>query len=188
MPSYGSLIPRLRSDQRGFTLVELLVAMPLALLLVFAALNLYRVAADGQSATGNRADAVQSARVALERMTRELRQVGPPVGVSLSPVRFSSSQVMDYTTWTRPAGGASVQRNVHYDCSGGRCMRSEGPIGGALGTPTLVVDGVQNLDVFDPRPDALYPNYVAIKLNVRVNGQTRPITVTDGVELRNAGG
>jgi prepilin-type N-terminal cleavage/methylation domain-containing protein len=188
MPRDAFLITRLRRDQRGFTLVELLVAMPLALLLVFAALNLYRVAANGQSATGNRSEAVQSARSALERMTRELRQVGPPVGVSLSPVRFTSSQVMDYTTWTRPAGGTSVQRNVRYDCSEGRCMRSEGPVGGALGTPALVVDGVQNLDVFDPRPDVLYPDYVAIKLNVRVKGQSRPITVTDGVALRNAGG
>jgi prepilin-type N-terminal cleavage/methylation domain-containing protein len=188
MPGHGLLIARLRRDQRGFTLIELLVAMPLALLLVFAAFNLYRVAANSQSATGNRADAVQSARTALERMTRELRQVGPPVGVSLSPVRFTNSQVMDFTTWTRPGGGTSQQRNVRYDCSAGRCLRSEGPIGGALGTPTLVVDDVQNVDIFDPRPDYLYPDYVAIKLNVRVKGQTRPITITDGVGLHNAGG
>lgn len=179
---------RLASEESGTTLVELLVAMPLALLLVFAAFNLYRAAANSQDATSNRSTTVQAERTALERMTRELRQVGPPTGVALSAVRFSSSQVMEFTTWVRVGGGAAQQRNVRYDCSqGGRCMRSEGPVGGSLGVAKLVVDNVQNVDVFDAQPDLLYPDYVALKLSVKVQGQTKPITVTDGVALQNAG-
>ena len=162
--------------------------MPLALILVFAAFNAYTAASDSQRATGERADTVQSQRLALERMTRELRQVGPPTAVPLRAVRFESSQVVEFTTWVRTPGGAAQQRNVRYDCSGGRCRRSEGLVGGSLGTPTLLVDNVQNTDVFDPQPNLLDPDYVAIKLNVRVKGQSKPITVTDGVALRNAGG
>lgn len=66
--------------------------MPLALILVFAAFTLYRVAAGSQANTSNRANAVQAQRVALERMTRELRQA------SRGSLRFYTSQIVEFDT------------------------------------------------------------------------------------------
>jgi hypothetical protein len=111
-------------------------------------------------------------------MTRELRQAS-----SITP---TSSVAVDAVVWLRPPGGGqSVQREVRYDCSGAACERREGPLGGDLGAPVVVVSDVFNSDVFDFQPDLVNPTYVTITLEVTVEGATNPISLHDGIALRN---
>lgn len=164
------------------TLIELLVAMPLALLLLFAALNALDVTAKSQSTTTKRTQAVDQARVGLDRMVREVREAD-----SLTLV---NSQVVQIVTPVRPVTGPSSYagnlRLVRYDCTGGKCTRYEGPKTGPVATTgTVLVTDVANADVFTPSPDIVNPTFLGFKLRVSVKGQSNPINVTDGVNLRN---
>jgi hypothetical protein len=168
----------LRNQRGEITLTELLVAAPMALILLTATLTLHLASGREQERTDNRAQSLIQQRGGLERMTRELRQAS-----SITP---TSSVVVDAVAWLRPAdGGQAVQRQVRYDCSGQACKRLEGPLGGNLGAPVVVVSDVLNADVFDFQPDLVNPTYVTITLEVNVESATNPISLHDGVALRN---
>jgi uncharacterized protein (TIGR02599 family) len=61
-------------SKSAFTLVELLVAMVVATILVSITVSLYGLIRTSMTQDQAKADAAQNARVALDRMTRELRQ------------------------------------------------------------------------------------------------------------------
>lgn len=175
-------LSRARSDERGFSLIELLVAMPLALLLLFAVLNFMDLTANSQKQTSDRAQAVTQAKVGLDRMAREIR--------TASSFKLLTSQIVEVVTPVRPASGASSYTGnlklVRYDCTAGRCTRFQGPKGGPVassGTP-LFTD-VRNLDVFAPTPDFVDPTFIGIKLRISVPRFENTINLTDGVNLRN---
>jgi hypothetical protein len=164
------------------TLTELLVAAPIALILLVATLTLHLASGRQHERTESRVRALVQQRQGLERMTRELRQA-----TSITP---SSSVVVETILWLRPAGGgAAVQRRVRYDCSSQTCQRFEGPSGGPLTpSPGVVVTDVVNADVFDFQPDLVNPDYVTVTLEVAVKGAPNPISLRDGVALRNLTG
>ena len=67
------LARRLRRDESGFTLVELLTAMTIGMLLLFAALMLLDHSTALTKQITDRQDAVQRGRQAMELMVRDLR-------------------------------------------------------------------------------------------------------------------
>jgi prepilin-type N-terminal cleavage/methylation domain-containing protein len=67
------MVRRLASDQRGFTLTELLVAMPLGLLVTFAAFEITDKAFTVNASISAREDALQRGRQAMEQLTQRLR-------------------------------------------------------------------------------------------------------------------
>jgi prepilin-type N-terminal cleavage/methylation domain-containing protein len=173
---------RFLGDQRGMTLIELLVAMPLALLLLFAALNAMDVTAKNQSRITKRSQAATQAKVGLDRMVREVREA--------DSLTLLSSQIIEIVTPVRPTTGTSSYagnlRLVRYDCTGGRCTRYEGPKTGPVGTTgKVLVSDVRNQDVFAPTPDFVNPTFLGIKLRIAITGQSNTLNVTDGVNLRN---
>jgi hypothetical protein len=168
----------LREERGDITLLELLVAAPMALILLVATLNIHVASSREQQRGDSRAHALVEERGGLERMTRELRQA-----TSITPV---SSTIADAELWLRPPdGGEAVKRRVRYDCSRQTCERSEGAAGGSLGQPAVIVPDVLNADVFDYQPDLVNPDYLTITIEVRVAGATNPISLHDGVALRN---
>jgi prepilin-type N-terminal cleavage/methylation domain-containing protein len=178
MPStrFVILSRRLRDDQSGFTLVELLVAMPIALIVVFAALLVLDTAAPSELRTREHAQALRDQEVGLERMTRELREA--------TSFTFITSQQVEFNVHVRSAGGL---RRIRYDCSSGdHCLRLEGPVGVTpSGAGTVIVDALVNPDVFEPEPDFVNPRYVGVVARVRISEDRRLITLRDGVDLRN---
>src|SRR4051794_9666207 len=105
---------RLVQGQGGSTLIEMLVAMPLAVLLMGVVIQGLGTASIRQQDVERRTEAAQQAQTGLERMTRELRSAGW--------VYFSSSSVIDMDALVRPSStGTSAHRHVRYDCSGGTC-------------------------------------------------------------------
>ncbi len=177
-PRPGGDSPSPRHERGEITLTELLVAAPIALILLTATLTLQLASGREQQRTENRVQTLVEQRQGLERMTRELREAS-----SITP---TSSVAVDAVAWLRPPGGGpSVQRRVHYDCSHQDCERSEGPAGGDLGAPAVVIPSVLNADVFDFQPDLVNPTYVTITLEVAVKGANNPISLHDGVALRN---
>ncbi len=63
-------------NQKGFTLIELLIAMMLSLAVLFAARSVYRVQAHTVKAQEYQMEAQEYARVSLDIMAREIRNLG----------------------------------------------------------------------------------------------------------------
>lgn len=173
---------RLAREERGFTLVELLLGLVMGLIVASAVLTFSEAGYRSQVATMDLTGALSQQREGMERMTREIRQA--------SSLTLTSSQVVDMDTYVRGASGNAELRRVRYDCSSAEvCRRQEGPVGGALSANAVAIVGVvQNADVFDPEPD-LYPSFVAVAVRVRTKGTAdsprRVVTLRDGVQLRN---
>jgi prepilin-type N-terminal cleavage/methylation domain-containing protein len=68
-----SRLDSLRSDESGFTLVELLAAMAIGLIVLMAGFLLLDRATSASTEIADRQDAVQRGRMAMERITRQLR-------------------------------------------------------------------------------------------------------------------
>ena len=95
----GALRDRL-SDERGFTLVELLVTITIGMIIFSAALDLTDVSGRSTSRTTDRVETAQRARTAMERMVRQIR----------------SQVCLDSTTYPIVSGdGSSVTFYVDYD-------------------------------------------------------------------------
>src|SRR5438552_13805948 len=126
-PPMPSAARRFIRSERGLSLVELLVVIPMMAVVLLGIYALYNVGAKSQQNNTARVSTLLREQNGLERMTREMRQA-----VSFTPV---SSQVLDAVTYVRPSGGgSSVLRHVRYECLDGACTRYEGAVGGALGT------------------------------------------------------
>jgi type II secretory pathway pseudopilin PulG len=204
MPDLSRL--RLIRGQGGSTLIELLVAMPVAIMLLGLITQAFVTGSEDQRRLERRTAALNQAQHGLERMTRELRQA--------NWVYFTSSQVVDADVMVRPdPSSRAVQRHVRYDCTAGACWRYEGPavpfpptsasafsrstmvLGSPAEDPDSYTGRVFGLDIFQPRrvdpqtglsstnyvdPDMLY-----IRLRIAVKGLDKPIELADGVSLRN---
>lgn len=122
---------RILIDQRGFTLAELLVVTAVLGLILSAVLIVQQ---QGQSAYlmgSNRVETQQNARVALDLMTRELRQATAVTALGgASDVSFTIDH--DNNVATAPV-------TVRYQLSGTTLNRTE------AGTTTALVGGVTNL-------------------------------------------
>lgn len=67
---------RARVDQRGFTLVELLVTMAIVALIMGGLMTLLKKGNETYLAGANQVEAQAAVRAALERMTQEIREAG----------------------------------------------------------------------------------------------------------------
>src|SRR6266536_1801659 len=197
---------RVIQGQGGSALIELLVAMPIAVLLVGIVVQSLGVSGKRQSDVERRTEALSQGQIGLERMTRELRQA--------EWVFFQSSSVVDMDALVRPNPTAhGVQRHVRYDCSGTSCIRLEGPavsfppsaastfdssiviVGAPPGDTQTRYGTIVGHNVFEPArvdsttgatvPDFMDPDIVLVRLQLAVQGRRQPIEIRDGVSLRN---
>jgi type II secretory pathway pseudopilin PulG len=201
---------RLIQGQGGSTLIELLVAMPIAVLLIGVVVQGLGTSLQDQQDLERRSNALTQAQIGLERMTRDVRSAGW--------VYFRTSGVVDLDAMVRPgAHSQSVHKLVRYDCSSVRCTRYEGPAttypppASATFTRSEVVIGrqpgdtssryatISGRDVFTPRRidattgaamlDPSSPNQLMVRLRLKVKERrghrAKPIELSDVVTLRN---
>jgi prepilin-type N-terminal cleavage/methylation domain-containing protein len=120
--------------ERGYTLAELLTAMAVLGLLMA---GLFLTLQQGQNAYlygAGRAEVQQNARVALERMLRELRTASSVATTGAADVKFT---YVDDT-------GASV--TVEYDLNGTNLRRNQ-TVPAVAGQPETLVGGVTSFAV-----------------------------------------
>jgi prepilin-type N-terminal cleavage/methylation domain-containing protein len=112
------LIRRLRSvdlrDESGFTLPELLTAIIIGLLIIFAAFDLLDTTLSVGSKVTKRVDATQRGRTALDRITRDLRsQVCLPGDTPVDSLIGASDNSVDiYADLTDGSGARPPQRRT----------------------------------------------------------------------------
>jgi prepilin-type N-terminal cleavage/methylation domain-containing protein len=175
----------LRREERGFTLIELLIATSLGLVVIGAALTMFVGAIHSQPRDTSKVAAMQEARIAVDRITRELRQ-----GLEVVTTPAPTTSRLEIVTYVKAAtcGGAtastSIPCRVIYACSGTTCTRTVAqPSGSAPGPAVRVASGLASPNVFNYSPSTVDPSYVGVSLSI--NGSGQPFTLGDGVTLRN---
>lgn len=170
-------------DERGFTLVELLVVAALMVVVVGAAMGLLLSAGNSEAGTARRSDASMRTQVAMERLTREMHQA--------ASFNFFTSQIVDVNTWVRSGTGSAQIKRLYYDCSQGHeCRRYELAVGAPDPSPTstaytVFAQGLRNVDVFTPQPAFLNPTAVEIRMELDQGAGAPPLELSDGTDLAN---
>jgi prepilin-type N-terminal cleavage/methylation domain-containing protein len=106
----------LRSDQSGFTLVELVTAMTIGLVVLMAAFLLLDRATSVSQEISNRQEALQRGRLAMEKIVRDLRsQVC--LGDEKEPITAADSNRITFYIDTSDGSKAVHQRTIRYDAA-----------------------------------------------------------------------
>jgi prepilin-type N-terminal cleavage/methylation domain-containing protein len=175
----------LRRSERGFTLIELLVAASIGMVVLGGAVTVFIGAVRSEPRTASKVTAIQQGRVAVERITRELRQ-GLEVLEGSTADRLSLLTYVKQTCAGEPAGQSEACL-VTYQCAGEACTRTvEAPDESASGPAVQVVSGLSSTDVFTYTPTN-EPGYVGVELRFATR-EGGPVVIADGAALRNDGG
>jgi Tfp pilus assembly protein PilW len=192
---------RLRREEEGLTLVELLVASTLSIVLLAGISSMVIGTMKAQPQISERAQDVSSSRWVLERLTKEIRN-----GIRIDAATPSSVSFVTYVRSTICGGGVqtspttpAIKCQVTYQCTTTSCTRSEAAEGKA-GIPKTVFTGINSSSVFCYVPskeaDPLTcgearslkeTTYIGVRLRMsKPGGGATALTVSDGASLRNA--
>jgi len=175
-------------DEAGFTLIEMLVAMTMGVIVMGGVLILLIGAMRSQPRIEKVSTNVSTARWALERLTREIRN-----GIRVDKTSASSVSFEAYVrhatcggTATLASTAAPIRCEITYTCSGTSCTRIEAAPTTYTGAATTVFSGVSNpTSVFSWSPSTA-PTYIGITLKFPDPEGSGALTVSDGASLRNA--
>lgn len=104
---------RLRSEESGFTLVELLAAMSIGLIVLMAAFLLLDRATSVSQELANRQDALQRGRLAMEKIVRDLRsQVC--LGDENEPITTAENNKVTFYVDLSDGSKTIEQRTIRY--------------------------------------------------------------------------
>jgi len=103
------------TNQRGVTLIELVIGMVLMGIVALVVANALSTGIKGNLTTDNRKEALDQARVAMERMTREIRNLRSNNAADLSVANANTFTFVD-------TSGASIS----FVLSGGNINRTSG--------------------------------------------------------------
>jgi type II secretory pathway pseudopilin PulG len=176
----------LRGEQ-GITLVELMVASTMAIILLAATTSLIVSTLNDQPQVSQKAANIQTARVALYRITRDVRN-----GQSVESATASS---VSFKTYVRDAtcGGSTMLAStvsatlceVTYACSGGAVTRIEAAPGVFTGAADPVIRNLSGCNVFSFSPSAVSPTFIGVALSLPNPRGSGSLTISDGSTLRN---
>ncbi len=179
----GDTAGALRRSERGFTLIELLVAATMGMVVVGGAVTVFIGAVRSEPRASSKVTAIQQGRVAVDRITRELRQ-----GVDVSIANADEVSLVTYVKQS-PCGGAPANESracqVTYSCAAGECLRTvEEPNASSAGAAVQVVSGLSSNAVFSYSPSLVNPDYVGVRLSFEAQ-EGGPVVISDGAALRN---
>jgi len=155
-------------DERGHTLVELMIAGALSVVVLGAVLGLLDRSARYVSAGTERGHLVREGSIVVDQMIRDVRQA--------SQITVNSPSSVTLRTYVREGDASSYEWYVDYNCyveTG--CSRLE-----FYGGRTRMATGLQNTDVF-----AVSGRYVSINLVLRDAATKTTVRFEDGAEARN---
>ena len=189
--------------EAGMTLIEMLIAISMALVVVGGATSMLIGAVRQQPALSEQAQSISTARWQLERMVRELRD-----GIAVTSGHAKSAEVSFVGRVRRKSCGgnpqtsataASIKCQITYTCTTTSCTAveaGEGIFASPPGVRTTVATGIDSSAVFcyvpsteaDPTvcgpASSTSPRYVGITLRVPNPRGSGSLTISDGANLR----
>ncbi len=179
-------------DERGFTLVEVMVTMMLMIIVMFALYSIFDMSIRVFSFGNDKVEAVENARIGLSKMEREIRAAYPYDKAAGNDTRLTVREP-EKITFGNDVETVNRQvdpgEEISYYLSSGKLIRSEG------GTPSSMVAPVPSggLKFEYLKADGLTianteseTEIVRITLKVAVDDRTQ--TLSTDVALRNEGG
>jgi type II secretory pathway component PulJ len=161
----NALNKRLLREEGGFTLVEIMITILIMIIVLFALYSMFDMSVKLYSFGNSKAEAMENARLGMEKMERELRQAyafdkGKPTTSGGPDTRLFDTWTATQITFGNDLDGnmksgstAGECPNINGDCElisysldGGSLMRTSGDPPG----PQPVVENVEDID--DP-PD-----------------------------------
>jgi len=110
----ASLGRRLRQDESGYTLTELLMAMLVGMVILMAAFMLIDRASTVSAEISDRQEAIQRGRASMEHITRQLRsQVC--LGDRIEPITFGSANRVEFYADLSDGSKNVEKRTIAYD-------------------------------------------------------------------------
>lgn len=177
---------RRAASEAGFTLTELLMAIAVSMVVLGGGVAVMTAGARSGPELADRSTDIQTARVAMEQITRELRQ-----GSSVMSAAADQLSLVTLVNSSTCGGAPTTQARtciVSYACEAGSCTRTETePDGGGGGSPEPVIKGLVSDAVFSYTPSAAAPTAVGVSLELEAATGSESITLSDSVTLRNAG-
>jgi len=193
-----ALVRRVRTEDRGFTLLEMLASTTIFVFVIGGVLGLLDATAHQAPKDQERAHAIREAQVGVHRMVRELRQTTRVLSASANAIEV---EVRD----SYEAGGAT--KHVRYSCgeeNPSECARYEVPVGQPISgaSPTTVIARVLNSDqpaastrtVF-AYPDGTLASPLAVNVRIEVpakgersKGHPHSVILEDGFTVRSGSG
>jgi prepilin-type N-terminal cleavage/methylation domain-containing protein len=180
--------PPLAGREDGFTLIEMMVAMTMGVVVMGGVMILLIGAMRSQPRLEKQATNIQTARFALERMTREIRN-----GIVVD--KYTASSV-SFQTYVRHAtcGGTTMAAStvsatkceVTYTCSSSSCTRIEAAPGVYTGTAITIFSGLSNASSVFTWSPSTSPTYIGVTLKIPDPEGSGALTASDGASLRNA--
>jgi Tfp pilus assembly protein PilW len=128
------------SSERGFSLMELVVAMALGMIVLLAAFTVIDRSFIGNKAVTDREDGLQRGRVALELMTRQIRSM-TCAGQYTPVVKGTDNEVDFYAYMGDPTAGGSTNPELHklvYDPTAKTISETYYPVTSVLTSPPTV--------------------------------------------------
>lgn len=174
---------RVLREESGFTLTEVLVAMMMMTLVMFALYSIFDMSIRVFSFGNDKIEAVENARIGLSKMEREIRAAYPEDKAATPPEEtlfFTPTSANEITFGLDLDGDRKVQlsEQITYDLSGTTLMRDDQPA-------IEFVSALQfeYLDRFGATTSVASAEIVSIELTVNKDGRTQELQ-TD-VSLRN---
>lgn len=132
--------------EEGFSLVELIIAMAMAIVVTGATVAMFVSVIKRQPDLTERADQVGNTRVGVERFTREIRQ-----GV-VGSVKSNTATGFEFETYVDTKCGTTAvavatRCRVVYACASEKCTRTTGT-GSATSTSTMA-ESLKNTSFFE---------------------------------------
>jgi Tfp pilus assembly protein PilW len=182
------VIGRLRrasASERGYTLIELIVVLAIFMTVVTALVSLFTSGAKAELDMNRRFEAQQNARVALDRLRRELHCSSGITGVTAGVA--SSSITVALPSQCPSSGGVAI--SIVYDTSlvSANRYRVRRTVNGKT---VIVADYITTTDgkVFTYTPQSSSSRallHVAFSVNVNPNEGWKTWHLTDDIVLRN---
>jgi Tfp pilus assembly protein PilW len=176
----------LAGDDRGLSLVELMVAISMLMIVLAAAVPVLISSVRNEPRLRDRAGKIQEARALVERLGRDLRS-GYFVDSSTSSTLAIRTYLHQSTCDGSPSPSATaILCRVTYSCAAGACSRQvANPDGSSPGSSRTLVSGLSSSTIFSYTGSPT--NFVQVSIVFPAKGGDDAVTLTDGFGLRNAG-
>jgi len=103
-----------KNNEKGFTLIEMLISMAIGLIIILALSSTFLLQRDAYDDQEQIAEMVQTARAAMDMMTREIRMGGyDPTGAGFDGITYNASQ-LQIRADNDGDGNITGQENIIY--------------------------------------------------------------------------